>query len=70
MKQEHAVKLAQMNTKAVTAKLTEYENRIAKQEQRIAELEAKMTQLQQQLIQLQMVAAQVGSFGNGPTVRS
>ena len=63
------LKIAQMNTKAVTAKLVEYEQRHAAQEKRVSEMEAKIAQLQQQLLQLQAIAAQQNSFGTGPTAR-
>ena len=59
------LKIAQMNTRAVTAKLAEYETRHAEQEQRIVTLQADMAELKRQMQQLQTMLALPGS---GPTV--
>lgn len=58
------LKIAQMNTKAVIQKLTDYEARHAEQEKRISVAEAKVAQLEQRLnVALQMIATP----GSGPT---
>ncbi len=64
------IKLAQMNTKAVIQKLTEYEARIAEQDKRIIELTGKMAQLEQRVNQHLSTAALAASFGRGPTVNA
>ena len=51
------LKIAQMNTKAVLAKLAEYEQRHVEQEARVTTAEAKVAELQRQLADLQQMVA-------------
>lgn len=63
---DEQLKIAQMNTKAVTAKLVEYESRLADQDGRIATLEAKLAETQRQFQILQAMAINTNR-GRGPT---
>lgn len=61
------LKIAQMNTKAVLAKLTEYEGRLAAQDKLIAQMSQRMVQLEQLVNQHVTTAAIVAQVGSGPT---